>query len=212
MASVAFEDFLPEVGLEAAGVPDIVAVNAIRNACFDFCRDSLWLCAVGSPVTYSENVQTYTLTPPADTLVVGVLNLNVDGKKLAPPWTLEEVSSVRPDWQSAKGVVEGFVQPSNGVVSLIAVPNAAGFFTPTIAYAPTRTATTVDERVFDYHLESIKYGALWKLKSMVGHPWSDPAGAALYEQRFLMMVGQATIERYRSNSGAAMRVAPRPFV
>lgn len=212
MASVAFEAFLPEVLLEAPGVPNPVAINAIRNACFDFCRDSLWLTQVSDPAAYVQGTQTYDLEPPSGTKVVGVLHVVLDGTRTIYPWSMEETVAARPNWQTAEGLVEGFLQQTPGSISLIQIPADSGTFVASLAVAPSRTATSVDDRVYDYHLESIKYGALWKLKSMIGQPWADPQGASLYEQRFLMMVNQATTERLRSNSRASMRVAPRPFV
>jgi hypothetical protein len=212
MASVAFEAFLPEVLLEAPGVPNPVAINAIRNACFDFCRDSLWLTQLGSDTAYTTGTQDYTLVPPADTRVVGVLSVVLDNDRAIYPWSMEETVVARPGWQTETGPIAGYVQQSPSTMSMVPIPTQDGTYKPLLAIAPSRTATTVDDRLYDYHLESIKYGALWKLKSMVGQAWADPTGASLYEQRFLMMVNQATIERLRSNSRASMRVAPRPFV
>ena len=212
MASVAFDVFLPDVLLEAAGVPSPVAINAIRNACFDFCRDSLWLTTLSDPATYSPDVQDYDLEPPSGTKVVGVLSVTLDSNQTIFPWSMEETVAARPNWQTATGLIEGFVQKTPGSISMVQIPSKTGTFVASLAVAPTRSATSIDDRIYDYHLESIKYGALWKLKSMINQAWSDPAGASLYEQRFLMMVNQATTERLRSNSRASMRVAPRAFI
>lgn len=212
MASVAFDSFIPEVLLEAQGVPHPVLINAIRNACFDFCRDSLWLNYIDAPYAYTAGTQTYALTEPTDCRVVGVLDINIDGLKTIYPWVRDDVIANRPNWQNYQGLIEGFLQLTNDSVSLVAVPNTSGVFTPTVAYAPTRSASTVDKRVYDHHLETIKYGALWKLKSMNNQPWTDLKGAAVNETLFLMGINQAALERQRSNSRATMRVTPVAFV
>ena len=212
MASVAFDQFLPEILLEVPSVPEPVAINAVRNACFDFCRDSLWLSRYADPETYTDGVATYELSADGGEQIVAVMHITIDGVKTVYPWALEDVVSAKPNWSTATGTIDGYVQPSPDVVSFVAVPNTSGTFVANLAVAPARTATAVDARIFNLHLETIKYGALWKLKSQAGQPWSDAAGASLNEQRFLMMVNQAVIERTRGNTRAALRVAPRPFV
>lgn len=212
MDSVALDLFLPEVFTEAQGAPTPVVLNAVRNACFDFCRKSLWLNYVESPVQYTAGVQTYTLTPPQDMQVLGVMDINLDGVRTIYPWPRDDVAALRPAWQSDKGLVEGFVQLANNTVSLVKVPDTNGQFTPTVAYAPTRDAATIDRRIYDLHLEAIKYGALWKLKSATDQPWSDKAGAQMYEKLFLVAVNNATVERLRTNTRASVRVMPTPFI
>lgn len=212
MATVTLEQFLPEVLLECPGVPNPVAINALRNACFDFCRKSLFWNETQAQVAYVAGTSEYALTPVTDAQIVSVLSLNVDEKYAIYPWPLDQVVSARPNWATAEGSVMGFVQPKPGTVVLISVPDTAGYFVPAVAYAPTRSATAVDERLYNQYLETIKYGALWKLKMMAGQPWADPSGAAYYEGHFWMGVGAATIERNRSNSRASVRVNPVPFI
>lgn len=212
MANVTLEQFLPEVLLECTGVPTPVAINALRNACFDFCRDSLLWNETQDKVPYVAGIAEYQLDPATDAQIVSVLSLNVDESYAVYPWVLDQVVAARPSWASTQGPVTGFVQPQPGTVVLVAVPDTTGYFIPTVAYAPTRNAASVDERLFNQHLETIKYGALWKLKMMVGQPWADPSGATYYEGHFWMGVGAATIERNRSNSRASVRVTPVPFL
>ena len=212
MATVTLEQFLPEVLLEAPGVPHPVALNALRNACYDFCRDSLLWNETQAAVPFFAGGATYTLDTSADAQVIAVLSLNINEQYAVYPWPMDDVVPSRPGWAVNTGAVEGFVQPQPDTVVLVAVPDADGYFIPTVAYAPSRAATTVDARLYNQYLETIKYGALWKLKMMAGQPWADPAGAAYYEGHFWMGVGAATIDRTRSNSRAALRVTPVKFI
>lgn len=212
MASVPLEDFLPEVMLEATGVPLPVAINAVRNACFDFCRRSLIWNEVQDAEAYSAGEPTYQLSAPNGAQVISVLSVNVDDRLVVFPYSTEEVSAARPNWQSHTGAIEGFVQPARDTVRFFSVPEGSGTFVPFVAYAPKRNAGTVDAVLYDTYLESIKYGALWKLKIMQGQPWSDPAGASYYERLFQSKTAEATIDRTRGNTRTVLRVAPRPFV
>ena len=212
MATVTLEQFLPEVLLEAPGVPNPVAINALRNSCYDFCRDSLLWNETQESIPIIAGTATYQLDAAMGAQIVAVLSLNINEQYSVLPWPLDAVVAARPAWASASGPVKGFVQPQPDTVTLIAVPDTAGYFVPTVAYAPTRNATSVDERLYNQYLETIKYGALWKLKMMSGQPWADPASASYYEGHFWMGVGAATIDRTRSNSRASIRVTPVPFV
>jgi hypothetical protein len=212
MASVAFDLFLPEVLLEVDAVPTPVAINAIRNACFDFCRDSHYLTAEHATIPLVANTPEYTLTAPTDTQVLTARLAVLDDGTTIYPWTVDDVVAARPSWRTRTGQVSGFVMVEPNVLRTVAVPEAAGTLNPLIVLAPTRAATTVDARMYNLHLETIKYGALWKLKSQAGKPWSDLGGAKENESLFLMGVNAATIERQRSNSNAVVQVSPRPFL
>ena len=212
MASVAFDVFLPEVLLEVDGVPSPVAINAVRNACFDFCRDSQYWTEVQDAQPYDLGVASYVVTAPSGAQILSVRDCVIDSKKTVYPWALDEVKSARPSWQTYTGLIEGFVTVEPNVVTFISVPDSAGTFVPTVVLAPSRAATTVDAKLYNLHLETIKYGALWKLKSQVGKPWHDPAGAKENESLFLMGVNAATVDRQRTNSSAISRAAPRSFV
>lgn len=212
MASVTFDQFLPEVQPEAPGVPYPVVINAVRNACFDFCRHSLIWNEIQDEDAYLAGVAEYQVFPPTGAQVVQILNITLDNGRVVPPVSIDETVGVRPLWLTQTGVVEWFVQTSPDTFRFVAVPDTDGKFTARVAYAPTRTATKVDASLFNLYLESIKYGALAKLKAMQGTPWSDPAGAQAYELKFGQAVAKAVIERTRSNSRASIRVTPVPFV
>ena len=212
MASVTFDQFLPEIQPEVPGVPYPVVINAIRNACFDFCRRSLVWNEFQSQKAYTQGTAEYVLTPATGAQIVQVLSLIIDDGRLIPPGSTDETVQARPQWRTQEGLVEWFIQPSPGVVHFVAVPNGSGTFVPQVAYAPARDASSVDASLYDLYLEDIKYGALWKLKSIVGEPWADPAGAAYYADLFNRGIGRAVSERTRNNSRASLRVAPTPFV
>lgn len=212
MASVAFDLFLPEVLPECPGAPEPVAINAIRNACFDFCRRSLVWNEFQVSATYQANTAEYTVTSPANGQVALIMGITLDEKRTIYPASVDEIAAGRPAWRTATGTIEWFVTSDPNTFRFVAVPDTSGTFVAQVAYAPSRTATTVDASLHSLYLETIKYGALWKLKSMQGQPWTDPAGATAHYQMFQQGIGKAITERSRSNSRAALRVASVPFV
>lgn len=212
MASVAFDLFLPEVLPECPGVPEPVAINAIRNACFDFCRRSLVWSEFQDAEAYQADIAEYQVSAPSNAQVAVILGITLDDKRTIYPASIDEIAAGRPAWRTATGAIEWFVTSDPDTFRFVAVPDVDGTFVAQVAYTPKRTATTTDASLYNFYLETIKYGSLWKLKSMLGQPWSDPAGATTHFQMFQQGIGKAITERTRSNSRAALRVASVPFV
>lgn len=211
MTSVALELFLPEVLLECSGAPEPVVLNAVRNACFDFCRKSLFWRETLDPVSYTRGTAEYPLDAPTGAQIVKVVFVNLDELRIVYPHTDEDAARENPAYATKQGVLLGFTQPAADVVRLFPVPQEDGYFVPTVACAPLRTATSVDARLYNLYLETIKYGALWKLLSQGNQPWADKASAADYEAKFWMGANAAALEANRGNSRASTRVAPVPF-
>ena len=212
MPSVAFEAFLPEVLPEAHLAPQPLAISAIRNACYDFCRSSLVWTEVQDPTNYSKGVADYDLDAPSGAQVISLLSLIVDGTRAVYPTTIEAVVATKPGWTTDTGPVTAYLQKTPSSVTLISVPDTDGVFVPTVAYTPTRKSTSIDSTIYELYFEAIKYGALWKLKATTNTPWADPTGAVYYERLFKAKTLEANNERVRGNARTSVSVAPRPFI
>jgi hypothetical protein len=212
MPSVAFDQFLPEILPDVPGVPHPMAINAIRNACYDFCWKSLlWNVAMDAE-PYLAGTAEYSLAPPSNAQVVAVLSLALDDTTVLYPVPYDDLSRANPDWQVRTGSPSMYTQPDTATIRLFPTPETDGTFRVVAAFAPTRRATATEAFLFDQHLDTIRYGTLAKLKSSFNQPWSDPAGAAHMEQRFMHGVLAATVQRNKGNARADLRVASRPFV
>lgn len=213
MALVSLKLFLPEVLPDCPGAPELVAVNAIRNACIEFCRRSLLITEIQTAQPYTAGTQQYSLAPlSSEQQLVKAMSVTLDDSNTVYPFRLDDVVGVAPDWQVKQGGVQGFIQPSPTELLFVRVPDTSGTFVPVVATAPTRVCTTVDNRLYDLYLETVKLGALARLKAVVNSSFSDPSGAAIYAQQFLMGVNAAVVEKNMESSRALLRVEPRPFV
>ena len=86
--SKAWELYLPEVLVDVPGCPDIVAVNAVRNAAIDFCEKSqVWQYDFTAKVSLVAAQAVYALTPPTGARVNMVTYLGF----LAPGATMASV-------------------------------------------------------------------------------------------------------------------------
>lgn len=212
MASVLLEKFLPFVVVECMSAPEPMVVDALRNACFDFCRRSLWWTDRQDADTYASGASEYQLMSPPGAVIVAVQSLNLDGERALAPSVAEDVDRMFPGGWAGSGPIQAFVQPQPDVIQFIPTPNKSGTYACIVAYAPSRTTLSVPEGLFTYYLETIVQGAISKLKRMPGQAWTDPAAAVAYERLFLLGVNNALLERNRGPVRAGMRVDPVPFV
>lgn len=212
MASVLLEKFLPFVVAECMGAPEPTAVDALRNACFDFCRRSLWWTERQDIENYVSGTGEYQLMAPPGAVIVAVQSVNLDGERVVAPAATEDVDRMIPGGWTSTGPIQTFVQTRPDALQFIPAPNKNGTFACIAAYAPSRTTLSVPEGLFTYYLETIVQGALSKLKRMPGQSWTDPAAAVAYERLFLLGVNAALLERNRGPMRAGMRADPIPFV
>lgn len=212
MASVSLEKFLPFVVAECLGAPEPTAIDALRNACFDFCRRSLWWTERQDPDAYVEGTSEYQLMAPPGAVIVAVQSVNLDGERVLTATVAEDVDRSMPGGWTSTGPVKAFVQPRPDTIQLIPVPNKSGTFACIAAFAPSRATPTVPDGLFTYYLETIVQGALSKLKRMPGQSWTDPAAAVAYERLFLMGINAVLLERNRGPMRAGLRADPIPFV
>lgn len=211
MSTVALEAFLPEVLPGVEGVSYPLALGAVRNACMEFCRRTLtWADTMED--AYIHGVGEYDLSGPSGSQVLKALSVVIDGVVPLTPVTLDAVDSWKKDWRTAPGAVTHFVQTSASTLNLIAVPEKDGALVVRVACAPTPKSTQVGAVLFDLYQETIKHGALYRLRSVAGTPWFDPSVAGYHQMEFQRGVSAAIVERNRSNSRASLRVSPVPFV
>ncbi len=211
MATVALEAFLPEVLPGVEGVPQTAALSALRSACAEFCRRTLvWTDKLAVP--YQTGVADYTLSPPTGAQVTKVLTVVADGYRAALPVSLDALDSSGVEWRVARGLVKYFVQQEQGSVTLVAVPDSDGALTVRVAYVPTPDAEAVGAVLHTAHMEAIRHGALFRLRSMAGTPWFDASLAGNHDAGFRHGISMALIDQTRSFARTPLRVTPVPFV
>lgn len=187
MSSVSYDKFLPEVMQYVRDVPEVVAVNAIRNACIQFCEKTLYLQESLDPMPVIANVSEYDLDPDGDYKVVDVIEAwNAD--QFLIPKSIEELTRIYrvTNWQDLIGNPYYFYRPKPSVLRLVPTPELTipNNLQVTVGLAPTRGSTTVHEDIFERWLEHIALGARARLYDTPNQPYYDPRNAAIYLKRF----------------------------
>ena len=198
MANVAFTAFLPEVMPLVQGCADVVAVNAIRNACIEFCSESNIWQETQDPVVLAATDFPYTLEGVSGAKVTRVLSLRINGVRVDPK-TVDELDAKYTDWRSETSPTPaGYYQPDPNNLMLYPALEGSATAVFRVAYAPVRTGTGVEEYVYQDWLEEIAAGAVARLMSMPSQPYTNEAAAEGYRTMFERGITAAAIEANKS--------------
>jgi uncharacterized protein YbdZ (MbtH family) len=201
----AYESFLSRVLIEVPGCAEISAIQAIRDACIEFCEKSLVLVRDHDPVTVQQGVVDYDLEPPTGTLVIKIMQAWLDDAKLEPaaPDQVRHAALYNRDYasyQSAASTPLVYVQKDERTVSLWPVPDKTytNGLTMRVALKPTRSSSAVDDAIFEEYAETIASGALARLMISPGKPYTNPQVSGAHR----LMFGQGVnVARQRSGHG-----------
>lgn len=208
-----YDQFFPKLMVQLMDCPEPVAIDAIRDACIEFCSTSLWLTYDMAAGDIVAGTATYALSPPADTTPVVVTDAWVQGRRITP--TSEELlTSWGDDWRDRNGTPFAFLQYSPTIVTLYPKPDTsitAGLKIQ-IATRPTQASTTVADSILEYWNETIVAGALARLYTHAGRSYSNPQAAPAQYARFMSGVNDAKAQRQRGLTRGPIRVQMRNWV
>lgn len=200
-----YEDFFPNILTEVQGAPEPAVVNAIRNACIEFCEKSLILTRDHDPVSVIAGVVDYDLEPPAGYLVVKVQQAWLDTNKitpLAPDFVRDAATYNRlfAAYQSAPSTPQHYIQKDERSISVWPVPDRLyqNGLTMRVALKPTRASTSIEDVILEDYAEVIASGALRRLMMSVNKPYSNTEMAAVHKSLFDQGVNVA---RQRASHG-----------
>lgn len=206
MSTTAFSEFLPEVMLYVPDCPQIVIINAIRNAAIEFCeRSHIWQEDL-SGIDVVADQGTYTVTLPVGSTLVGISTVWFDGRLLIPCGADQLTRLYRlTDWRDLKGAPAYYTRLLSSEIRLVPAPpnSEVGVLGIRAVLAPTRAAAGIETEIYDDYLEAIAAGARARLHGMVGQPFYDPNLAMMCRRDFLNGVGEAKIKANRGLTRAA---------
>jgi hypothetical protein len=210
MATTAFTAFLPEVLPHVAGCADVIATNAVRNACIEFCAESFIWNEVQDAERVTDADFPYTVTAPSGARVAGVLDVMVNGQRVSPSY-LDALGFV-PNWQDVTAEQPSvYVQADPETLVFYPRLSVPANLVVRAAYAPTRAATGIVSFVYQEYLEEIAAGALAKLMLVPGQPFTNPDLSAFYNDRFEKATTLAAVRANKSFTRTGVSIAMRPF-
>jgi hypothetical protein len=200
MSSVAYSLFLPEVMQYVPDVPELVAENAIRSACIEFCERTRFWQDDSDPITLSAGTASYEVDLSASVKFVDIIEAWVNDR-LVIPKSVEDLTRIFRgcDWRSLEGTPSYITRMISTELIIVPKPAKAGeILRIRAAYAPTRTSTSISRTIFEEYLEAIAYGARARLYNTPKQPYFDKASALEFDKRFRTAISEA---RVRVNRG-----------
>lgn len=183
-------DFLDYVLPHVPGCTNEMALLEIKNTIIDFCEKSLILQQDLDPITTIPTISEYDLEPPNDRLVVKIMKMWFKGIALDPR-ALDEIYTPSAFNTRSGALVERsdprfYYQKDLRTFSVYPIPDVKDSLSLTlrVALKPTRSATTIDDLIYEEYAETIGRGAVTRLALSPGKPYSNAqigaASNALY--------------------------------
>ena len=186
----------------------------LRETAREFCRKtSAWRQALTAVNTVAGQAA-YTLATPADSQLVRITELTVNGVLLWRDRETEKADStaVEPKYGVTAPPFDLSADLTQLTLHADEVPTAAvtGGLVVTAALAPTATAATVSDFLLTQYSEALRYGTLSRLMLMAKKPWTDRPLAGVYEQRWHEALNFAAYQAGVGNTRRLLRVRKTP--
>lgn len=194
-----YDEVLPDV----PGVPQNIALNAIRNAAIEFCDRSCCWVVDADPITSVANQANYQFEPESGSEVVRVVQAWYNSLKITEKTAaqLEEDVSTQSTtlvsgtpWNEQPGIPLYFTIERPDEFILVPYPDTAvtSGIKMKVALKPSRTAKGMEKWVIDKYFEALSHGAKYKLFTMQKKPWSSSDLASYHRREFDMAINHAT--------------------
>jgi hypothetical protein len=191
-----YSSFLTEVVPYLPDVPEVVAENAVRNACIEFCEKTHLVQAEVPPIDIQALTADYVVPVPAGTKFVQVMTAYY-GERLLIPKTQEELAHVfrRVNWMNLVGSPFYITKIVQTQVKLVPQPerDESDILSLRVSLAPTRTSTEVDDQLYNEWLEVIAHGAKHRLYSIPKQSFTDQTAAVQQLKLFRAGITRARI-------------------
>jgi len=209
MATREFKDLITRVNPSTPGCPQETMFQYIRDAAIRACERTLAWRYTQPKFNLTAGVPQYNYNKPFDTEVHAVLATWMNDEPL-DRLTLDEATDRYPAWvdtyTTAADIAEygsepqAITQLSPHQFVVLPLPDAEKTYTMRMIYAlkPSRTATEMDEVIFNDLEEVILHGALQHLLVLPNTNWSDRELASYHAKQF---IAQVTERRARANLG-----------
>jgi hypothetical protein len=203
-------DFLSRMLVHVPACTEPLAIQALLDSAIEFCEKSLALRQYIDPITTVAGVDRYYIEKPARTTdVLFVSKVFLGDELLHPSLALDAISP-----EQGRSAPSGYYTVSGpDGYQLVFAPIPDGVYTVKIEaiLAPTRNATVVDSYLFDKWLEPIVYGALARVMSVGGQPFSNQSMAMMYVDRTARLTHNARVNSNFGRVVGSTSVKTRPF-
>lgn len=203
--------FRTRVLTSVLGCPDPVVDQAVLDSCIEFCEKSGIVTYTTTPVAVVPPAYQVQFDLPVGTKLVQVQRMWVGSQEIFPaPTDRTDVFSFTDaitGETASTSTPKYFNEVSPGTVNLIDRPLTTVYVTAYLAIKPSRSATSVDDVLYENWIDSIVSGALYRLMRM-NASWKDVGRAGDEYKFFLKGIADASLEATNGRTRAEDRVSP----
>lgn len=193
--SVFYDEVMPH--LPGCELP--IAENAIRNAAIEFCKKSLILQVDLDAFTTVAGQSTYDLAYDANLgvtkIVSGRWSAGTGGSGRLWPTSPDVLDQSGIEWETLTGSPSNYYLIDPDQVRLVRIPESEVTINLKCAMKPLRASTGIEGFMVERYKEDIAAGALGRLMSMPGKPFTNLQLGGYQNTQF-----QAAITRARSEA------------
>lgn len=188
------DDLIPQVTLEAHGVPEFTASYQLVLSARELCVFSLaWQSDV---VVTLSGKPTYSFIPTDGELVEPISAVFTGSQtgttSKVSPTTPARLDIDLPSWRTQVGSAKWMMLPDQETIQFVPNP-PQGKVIVHVALQPTMTDRTIDDRVGNQFRETIVHGAMARLFRMPNKEWTEKGMAAYYQELFERGKGEAQV-------------------
>jgi hypothetical protein len=180
---------------------------AVLDTCIDFCERSLVVQATLDAFPTVAGTSEYDLDPPSHTKIARVMGAWADGSELVACSRDQGLRGLHAA-SISQGAPQGFLNDAPDTITILPAPDRAYSVTARVSTKPSRTATQVDDQLYEDWCDGIVDGALARLHGMPHQPFTDPKLQATHFALYQQAVNRAMLAAEKGRNRAEQRIRP----
>jgi hypothetical protein len=210
MSEVAYDNFLVEVMPYVKDVPEIVALQAIKNATIEFCQETRYIQDNLDAMAGITKIGTYDLEANEGTYKIADIVECWYGDSFLVPKSIEQLTQIyrSTNWNTLGGNPYYYFRPSSQEIRLVPYPDVtqSGKINIRAALKPSRASTTIREEIYERFLEDIAYGARARLYNTPNQPYYDLKTSLEYMKRFNDVIADVRTQVNKGLTRASVQI------
>lgn len=210
MSEVTYDNFLVEVMPYVRDVPEVVAIQAIRNACIEFCQETRYIQDNLDSMSGISEISKYDLVPNDGTYKIADIIEAWYGDSFLVPKSIEQLTQIyrSTNWNTLGGNPYYYFRPSSQEIQLVPYPQITETSKIRIraALTPSRASTGVREEIYERFLEDIAYGARARLYNTPNQPYYDLKTSLVYLKRFNDVIADVRTQVNKGLTRASVQI------
>lgn len=202
-------DFFPRMlpYLPACSKP--LAAQALLDSAIAFCVQSDFVREVLEPQNTVAGLATYELDVPSQQQVARVLRVRVGDRELQP--RVADGVHFLPARDAPPTHFHMTRAASTLELRLYPTPDGAYPLVAEVSLCPTRSATQLEDDLFDIWVEPVVAGAVARAMMVPGQPFTDQAGSQFYMAQAQVGIHRARREGILGRTRGSLSVRQRAF-